>query len=75
MADLNGTPEPPRYVVVGGGRPSAEELAALAVALTPVAVEDPDRDAAPSGWIRAALLEGVGERAFASPAELALRGF
>lgn len=75
MADTNGTRDQPRYVIVGGGRPTPEELAALIVALAPVAMEHNDRGATPSGWTRAALLEGVGERAFASPAELALRGF
>lgn len=74
MAESPDRPDAPRYVVVGGGRPTPEQLAALTVALTPTAVPDqapPDR---PGGWARAALLEGVGARPFASPAELARHG-
>ena len=73
MTDTHGNGDTPRYVVVGGGSPTAEQLAALTVALTPVAVRAVEHTAEPSGWPRAALLEGVGHGPFASPAELALR--
>ena len=73
MADAHENGDTPRYVVVGGGSPTAEQLAALTVALTPVAVPAGERTIEPSGWLRAALLEGVGHGPFASPAELALR--
>ena len=52
----------PRYRIVAGGMPSPEELAALTIALTPVAVvrAGDGRRAEPSeGWLRAALHEGV----------------
>lgn len=58
--------------MVGGGQPTPEELAALAVALMPVAVAGDRADAQPSGWLRAALLEGIGERPFCSVDELGL---
>lgn len=59
----------PCYVVTRGGQPRPEELAALAVALTPVAVA---RDGAPErrtgGWMLAALHEGVrGQRLASAP--------
>lgn len=73
MADARENGDTPRYVVVGGGSPTAEQVAALTVALTPVAVRDVEHTAEPSGWLRAALLEGVGHGPFASPAQLALR--
>lgn len=57
-----------RYEIVRGGTPSPEELAALVVALTPVAAP-PGEDGGTterSGWLRAALREGVGQRSFVS---------
>jgi hypothetical protein len=68
--DDTAAPELPRYVVVGGGEPTAEELAALAVALTPVVVED-GAPAADPAWVRAALQEGIGRRPFVSADDLA----
>ncbi|MDX1659481.1 MAG: acyl-CoA carboxylase epsilon subunit [Nitriliruptorales bacterium] len=58
----------PRYEIVSGGQPSAEELAAIVVALTPVAVDmdDTDDTERPSGWQRAAIWEAVGRRNFTS---------
>lgn len=73
MPDDDATADTPRYVVVGGGEPSAEQLAALTVALTPVVVVG-ESTPEPSGWVRAGLLEAVGGRPFASPAELDLHG-
>lgn len=62
----------PRYRVVAGGRPSPEELAALAVALTPVLVERYDGTAvAASGWLTAALHEAVSGARVTSAAEVA----
>ncbi len=59
----DATPQSPSIVVTGGGEPSPEELAAIVVALTPVAgTEDDGRDEVPRGWKRAALIEGVGGR-------------
>lgn len=60
-AESAGTTATPRYRIVAGGMPSPEELAALTVALTPVAVRaDDSRRAGPSeGWLRAALHESV----------------
>ncbi|MFA9433024.1 acyl-CoA carboxylase epsilon subunit [Egicoccus sp. AB-alg2] len=61
------------------GAPSPEELAALVVALTPVA-STPAADEAPGGegrqvrvpaWTRAALLEGVGGSLAVRPTDLA----
>ena len=52
-------------VVTGGGVPTPAELAAIVVALTPVVVADQGAvtpDSLPSGWGRAALIEGVGGR-------------
>ena len=69
-ADQDDAPTPPRYVVTGGGEPSAEELAALMVALTPVAGPAEDDDAAPA-WVDAALQEGIGRRPFVSADDLA----
>ena len=59
------TPAPPRYVIVRGGTPGPEELAAVAVALTPVAA--PRFEHGPhhaNGWALAALHEGVGRSVF-----------
>ncbi|MEX1179057.1 MAG: hypothetical protein WEB09_11405 [Nitriliruptor sp.] len=58
-----------RLEVVHGGEASAEELAALVVALTPVGGEDTDPDTTPA-WARAALLEGVGMLPPTHPADL-----
>lgn len=62
----------PRYVVVRGGDPRHEQLAAIAVALTPVVTVEEGQPPSPepSGWQRAAVLEGVGARPFASPDEV-----
>jgi hypothetical protein len=57
-----------RIVVTGGGAPSAEEVAALVVALTP-AVPEPGGVATPA-WRRAALTEGVGGPQILTPAAL-----
>lgn len=73
------TPDVPRYVIVGGGEPTPEELAALTVALTPVTVvADPAEagdvvDPAYAGlppWLRAALQENLGRRPFVSADDL-----
>jgi hypothetical protein len=61
--DLTTADAPARIEVVGGGRVTAEHLAALAVALTPTVGDGADHDRQPSGppaWARAALVEGVG---------------
>jgi hypothetical protein len=60
-----------RYVIVRGGQPSAEQIAALTVALTPVVVEDDTAAAQRSAWTQAALLEGVGTRRVVSAPDLA----
>lgn len=60
-----------RIEVVGGGAVSAEELAAVVVALTPVGGGDPSPGpAGPPAWARAALLEGVGYRMPTRPSDL-----
>ena len=65
MSGDGETPTAPAFVITGGGEPSAEELAAIVIALTPVAVEeDAGPDDVPRGWNRAALIEaveGIGE--------------
>lgn len=63
--------------VVGGGEPTPEELAALVVALTPVAVPaaavgDTGADRTPA-WARAARLESVGHAPAVSADDLAGR--
>lgn len=66
-------PDTPRYEIVRGGTPTDEQLAALTVALTPVApgpADAPTRPPAPA-WARAAVLEHTGGRAAVSPADLA----
>lgn len=74
------TVDVPRYRIVGGGEPTPEQLAAVVVALTPVVVVDeeqavPAADTNRPAWQRAALLEAVGARILASPADLtALEG-
>lgn len=66
------TPRAPDIVVTGGGTPTSEQLAAVVIALTPVAVPDRDEapDTVPRGWRRAALIEGVGGRPSASLPDL-----
>ncbi len=72
---VDESPEEPRYVITGGGTPTPEQLAALAVAMTPVAVPDEDAGTPPSGaasnWAHAALMEGVGHRTFVAMPDLA----
>lgn len=71
MSGDGETPTAPAFVITGGGEPSAEELAAIVIALTPVAVEeDAGPDDVPRGWNRAALIEGVGGRPSASLPDL-----
>jgi hypothetical protein len=72
------TPDAPRYVITGGGTPTPEQLAALAVAMTPVAVPEEDdgpRSGAVSLWGHAAILEGVGHRTFVAMPDLAAGRF
>lgn len=63
---------PPRFLITRGGTPTAEQLAALTIALSGPA---PQPDAAPArppdrpGWARAALLEGLGHRPLVSPVD------
>ena len=66
-----GTSPSSRIEITGGGQPSPEELAALTIALQPVAVEVDDRPDPRASWEQAALLEGVGFRPFNSHTELA----
>jgi hypothetical protein len=70
--DETSTPPPLALRVVGGGEPTAEELAAVLVALTPTG-GDGSGDGSPTtpAWTRAAMLEGIGGRPAASPADLA----
>lgn len=75
MSDDTAPAPTARIEVVAGGEPSAEELAALVVALTPVAVVgDADEVSASrpggSAWTEAGLLEGVGFRPFVSVDDL-----
>ncbi|MTV25975.1 hypothetical protein FTX61_11225 [Nitriliruptoraceae bacterium ZYF776] len=70
---------PARIEVVAGGTPSPEQLAAVVVALTPVAApaEAPTGrggEAEVPAWARAALLESVEERRIAAPAALRAPG-
>lgn len=72
--DVSSDAPASRIHVVGGGVPSHAELAALTVALTPVA--GPDASAGDAveptpAWARAALLEGVGHRIPTRPSDLA----
>jgi len=73
------TPDTPRYVITGGGTPTPEQLAAVTVALTPVAVAVEDETAAPAGglapWARAGLLESIGHRRFVAMPDLAAGRF
>jgi hypothetical protein len=61
-------------VVVAGGQPDADELAALVIALTPVAVAAPvaPRGAPPldDRWTAAAIAEAVGGRPAVSAADV-----
>lgn len=72
----DGTPVPLAWSIVGGGAVSAEEIAALAVALTPVPAppvesHQDDADVAQqSAWARAAIIEGIGGRPPASMQDL-----
>jgi hypothetical protein len=72
---MEESPEPPSLAlrVIGGGEPTPEELAAVLVALTPASSEDEPEPTASStpAWTRAAMLEGIGGRPAASPADLA----
>lgn len=66
---------PVDWAVVGGGSPTAEQLAAIAIALTPVPVVVEDRDEGSpedgvSNWRRAAIIEGIGGRPPASYQDL-----
>lgn len=65
---------PARLEVVAGGDPSDAELAALVIALTPVAAPPPAAGRADvartPAWARAALLEGVGHRPPIRPSDL-----
>jgi hypothetical protein len=70
--DETSTPSPLALQLVGGGEPTPEELAAVLVALTPVGGDDGgDGSPATPAWTRAAMLEGIGGRPAASPADLA----
>lgn len=72
MSDQPPEPANTDIRIVGGGRPSAEQLAALVVALTPTP-PSPAEETAPvreDPWRRAALIEGVGGRPPTSPADL-----
>jgi hypothetical protein len=70
--DETSTPPPLALRVVGGGEPTAEELAAILVALTPTGGDGGDeRGPTQPAWSRAAMLEGIGGRPAASPADLA----
>lgn len=80
MADLMAdAPDAPRYVITGGGTPTPEQLAAVAVALTPVAVAveavavDAGGGLAP--WARAGLLESIGHRRFVAMPDIAAGRF
>ncbi len=72
MSGADGVPDLPRYRIVGGGEPTPEQLAALAIALTPVARADDGAPAADatSRWALAALREGVGHRTFVAAPDL-----
>ena len=48
--------------VTGGGEPTAQELAALLVTLTPTSSDETGAARGPAAWTRAALIEGVGGR-------------
>ncbi len=79
MSDQTTTDEDPegasmpgattRIEVVGGGSPTAEQLAVTVVALTPVVADEASTAPVPA-WARAALLEGLGGRRPARPSDL-----
>lgn len=63
-----------RIVITAGGVPTAEELAALVVALTPTTAagqEPSSLHESGSAWREASLLEGVGFRPFVSVDDVA----
>jgi hypothetical protein len=71
--DADEATTPSRIEVVGGGTASAEELAALVVALTPVAgtvTETAERRPSMPAWTAAALREGVGGASVLRPSDL-----
>lgn len=79
MTTDDPAPTMPRYVVTGGGTPTSEQLAAIAVALAPVAVAPVADDTPPSGarsnWAHAAIYEGLGHRPFVAAPDLAAGRF
>lgn len=62
----------PGIRIVGGGNPTAADLAAIVVALTPVEVEG-SAGTGPPPWRRAAILEGLGRQPASSAADIATR--
>ena len=73
MSEETALDPTPRYRIVAGGMPTVEQTAALTIVLTPVSVP-PAAGAwtAPrSGWLQAALHEGVGGRAVFSARQAA----
>ena len=71
MTDVASLEDRPlAWRVTGGGQPTPAQLAAIAIALTPVAAppagdDSPDEDDGGrrvSNWVRAAMVEGVGGR-------------
>ena len=71
MSTEDQPPTAPDIVVTGGGEPTPEQVAALVIALTPVAADgEAAPDDVPRGWRRAALIEGVGGRPSASLPDL-----
>ncbi len=58
------------FRVTGGGELSAEDLAALTVALTPVGAPAARPSPRGGGWARAAIIEGIGGRPPASLPDL-----
>ncbi len=66
---------PVAFGITAGGDPTPEQLAALVVALTPVAASEPAAETASGaqaagGWREAAVLEAVGFRPFVSVDDL-----
>ena len=59
---------PGRIVVTSGGAPTAEQIAAVVVALTPTVVQT--APVGPPPWRRAAMLEGTGHPSVHAPADL-----
>jgi hypothetical protein len=62
-----------RIAFVGGGEPTPEEIAAIVVALTPVATPDSGGARRGPAWLRASRLEGTGAPTVSSAADLATR--